>query len=509
MPATGKKNIIVVDDEKQICNVICEALSSEKLIVTVFTDPALAISHLREHPADLVLTDLAMGELSGLDVLEAARASHPDVICILMTAHPTVQTAIAVLKKGAYDFIVKPFKLEELKAAVKRGLGHQQVIRENMRLKGQVEFLKVAHSFDHVTDIENYLGLVVKSCANEMSAKAVGLIEVDPKSRETVRKIHHGDDEEFLAEVLDEASLDRFSFTKARKAITNVREVQSPEGRQTRVLISQPIFIRRKLCGVINILIQSRFEDVTPGQMDILIILANSAASALANNSLYHDLQSSYLQAIHALANAIEARDPYTAGHTDRVTRLAELLAVELGWDQHRIYDLRMGCTLHDIGKLGVPDSILHKQGLLTEEERCKMATHAKGGVKIIRGVDLFKPAIPYIVSHHEQYDGSGYPKGLKGKDIPIEGRLLAIVDTFDAILSNRPYREGASVEYAVSELEKFSGIQFDPELVMVFLDMLSLGRVDFRQMYNRDEDLSFLRERNLAKETETAKVSV
>jgi len=123
------------------------------------------------------------------------------------------------------------------------------------------------------------------------------------------------------------------------------------------------------------------------------------------------------------------------------------------------------------------------------------MNNHPKMGLKIIQGIDLFKPAIPYIIAHHERYNGTGYPRGLKGEDIPIEGRLLAVVDAFDAIMANRPYRKGANLKVAISELIAYRGIQFDPKIVDVFVEVLLEEQIDFRQMYGRDEDPSFLHE--------------
>jgi HD-GYP domain-containing protein (c-di-GMP phosphodiesterase class II) len=240
-------------------------------------------------------------------------------------------------------------------------------------------------------------------------------------------------------------------------------------------------------------MIISRQDRIPAGQMDILSLLAGSAASAMANQKLYRDLQQSYFQAIRALTNSIEARDNYTAGHTDRVTRLAELVARQLSWTEKQCYTLRIGCTLHDIGKIGVPDAILNKAGPLTDSERKRMEKHPQLGLRIIRGIDLFKPSIPYILAHHERFDGAGYPKGLSGKDIPIEGRLLAVVDTFDAVMSDRPYRAGATVEVAVGELVDNAGTQFDPKLVDAFLAVLRSGSIDLTELYGRELDLSCL----------------
>ncbi len=493
MVGSADIRLLVVDDEQYICDIIVESLAAEKYQIITYTDPKRAIDHLNSNPVDIILTDLVMGNCSGVEVLEAALANQQDAIVILMTAHPTVQTAISVLKKGAYDFLVKPFKLELLRATIKRGLAHQRLARENLSLKGQMEFVKAAGAFTMGVDIERYLHMVVSSCKTELGAAGAALIEVDPGRMEVVRTVCETDDPEHTARLLDDAHLLRFAYTRSPQPHTVVEDVAVDGQPMIRTFISSPIFVRRTLHGVINVIVQDRFSRVFPAQMSALTLLTNSAASAIANQNLYQDLQTSYLQAIHALANAIEARDQYTAGHTDRVIRLAEPVAIAMGWDEARLADLSMGCTLHDIGKIGVPDSILSKPGRLTEAEREQMMSHPMVGLKIVSGIDLLKPAIPYVISHHERYDGAGYPRGLKGEEIPIEGRLLAVVDTFDAIMSDRPYRRGANLSVAVIELVKNRELQFDPEIVDIFIRVAREGKIPLRELYDRDEDLSCL----------------
>lgn len=502
-PAT--KSLVVVDDEKYICEIIDEALSSEKYRVTTFTNPNEASSYIENNPVDLVLTDLVMAECSGIDVMNMTLKTHQDAVVILMTAHPTVETAIAVLKKGGYDFLIKPFKLESLKVTIKRALEHQKVLRDNLSLKGQVEFLKLSQAGIAGTDMERYLTMVVGCCMKEFSASAVALLEVDPASSEVSRSVYEGSDRRHLKEVLDETTILQFKYTKSSRPVIFSEQEKNDDIISNRILISQPIFFRRRLHGVINILTIRRFGEVQAGELNLLSILTSSAGSVIANQRLYQDLEYSYMHAIRSLANAVEARDEYTAGHTDRVCTLAWLVALHMGWDETEIDNLIMGCTLHDIGKLGVPDSILNKPGKLTEKERDKMRAHTLVGVKIISGIDRFKPAIPYIIAHHEWYDGGGYPNGLKGEEIPIEGRLLAVVDTFDAIVSDRPYRKAAGAQVAVDELIKFKGIQFDPQIVDSFLEALQLGKINLKELYGlHDSEASLLQ---LGKASETAPV--
>jgi response regulator RpfG family c-di-GMP phosphodiesterase len=494
MVCDRKSRIMVVDDEEYICKIVVESLSQANYDIVAFSEAARAIEYLSANPVDLVLTDLMMGECSGLQVLETALENYPDAIVVLMTAHPTVETAISVLKRGAHDFLVKPFKLEILNQTVQRGLEHQKVLRDNLSLKGQVEFLRVTNAyFGSGMEFEHYMGLLLRSCNTELSAVASAVLEVDPGSGEIARQIAEASNPDDRSAVLDLRLLDQFSGNRNAMPVITTDSIVTDKGGRYRIMISQPIMVRKTLTGVINALIISRQDTVPSGQQDVLALLASSAASALANQRLYEDLQQSYFQAIRALTNAIEARDHYTAGHTDRVTKLAELAAIRLGWKEKQIHALRMGCTLHDIGKIGVPDAILNKSGVLTEAERKKMMKHPELGLKIIRGIDLFRPSIPYIIAHHERYDGGGYPRGLKGEEIPIEGRLLAVADTFDAVMSDRPYRVGAALHIAVHELAEHSGTQFDPKLVKTFLMMLQSRSVDLRELYGRDEDMSCL----------------
>lgn len=487
--------LLVVDDERYICDLVAESLAGEQFEIVAFTDPRQALAYLSENEVDLVLSDLVMGDFSGIQILERSRQSHPDAIVILMTAHPTVQTAISVLKNGAYDLLVKPFKLELLKATIRRGLAHQQVMRENLTLRGQIEFLKAAGALTMGVEIERSLQMVLGSCKTELGAVAAAILEIEPKSGATVRVVQEITNPDFRDAVLDPATAARFTSRRVSDPIVTTEKIPYHQNNMQQTFISSPIYIRRTLHGVINLVILDRFRRVHQGQMDVLTILTNAAGSAIANQRLYQNVQSSYWSAIRALANAIEARDGCTAGHTDRVIRLAEPMARALGWPESRIHALRLGATLHDIGKIGVPDSILNKPDRLSEDELGHMQQHPQVGARIIKDIDLFKPALPYILSHHERFDGKGYPKGLSGTEIPIEGRLLSVVDTFDAIMSDRPYRKGASLSVAVTELILNRGKQFDPEMVDLFFKLLRGNMINLRELYDREEDMAQVEE--------------
>jgi putative two-component system response regulator len=182
------------------------------------------------------------------------------------------------------------------------------------------------------------------------------------------------------------------------------------------------------------------------------------------------DTRAAHLQTVIMLANVIEARDPYTAGHLERVRRLALNLAFALNWSNEDIAILEFGAILHDIGKIIVPSLVLKKTGPLNEEEWKLMRKHPEVGAKMLEGVDHLRAAIPYVLYHHEWWNGNGYTRGLKGDEIPREGRLLAIVDAFDAMTTNRPYHSSMSAEAGLEEIRRNSGIYFDPTMAAIFI---------------------------------------
>ena len=177
------------------------------------------------------------------------------------------------------------------------------------------------------------------------------------------------------------------------------------------------------------------------------------------------------MSALLALSEAIEARDPYTRGHSARVARTAHAVGVRLGCDEARLTLLRLGGALHDIGKLVVSEAVLNKPGPLTSAEQAEVREHPEAGARMVALDRSLRPALPGVLYHHERWDGLGYPTGRAGKEIPLEARILAVTDSFDAMTSDRPYRAALTHEQAIAELERCSGSQFDPDVALVFLE--------------------------------------
>jgi len=171
------------------------------------------------------------------------------------------------------------------------------------------------------------------------------------------------------------------------------------------------------------------------------------------------------------LSAAIEARDPYAKGHSSRVTVFAQTMARRIGLDKERVSILRLGALLHDVGKLAVPSSVLLKRGPLTEDEFGQMRRHPAAGARMLETLGAPPTILPVVLHHHERWDGAGYPTGRRGEEIPLEARVLCIVDSFDAMTSTRPYRAPRKPDEALDELERCAGTQFDPELVFAFAE--------------------------------------
>lgn len=226
---------------------------------------------------------------------------------------------------------------------------------------------------------------------------------------------------------------------------------------------------------IIGILYLASDEDIyySKEEIEFFHLLSEVISSGIFNSRLYDDMENSYLQTVMALANAIEAKDPYTKGHTERVADISNKIAEALNLSKQEKEHLKFAALLHDIGKIGISKDILWKHCSLDECEEEEVKTHPDKGVQILEPVHFLMPVFSAIRHHHEKYDGSGYPLGLKGKEIPFKARILSVADAWDAMLSNRPYRNALSIEKAKGELLQHAGTHFDPEVVDVFIKTL------------------------------------
>ncbi|WP_203472710.1 HD domain-containing phosphohydrolase [Dissulfurispira thermophila] len=233
-------------------------------------------------------------------------------------------------------------------------------------------------------------------------------------------------------------------------------------------MICSPLKTKDKVMGTIKISSMSPIN-YTAEHLKILNTIASQTAAAIENARLYDELKETFLMAVITLAETIEKRDPYTGGHTKRVMQYSLAIGKVLALSDEDMTRLKLSAILHDVGKIGVKDTVLCKPGRLTDEEFKEIKKHTLYGEEILAHIKQFKDIIPGVKHHHERYDGKGYPDGLKGKDIDIAARIIAVADSFDAMTSNRPYRQGLSLDVAFEELKKHAGAQFDPDVVSAF----------------------------------------
>jgi len=237
-----------------------------------------------------------------------------------------------------------------------------------------------------------------------------------------------------------------------------------------RSILCVPLKAKDDLIGVIYADNRIREGIFTESDRFLLSAFANQAAVALENAQLFNDMSMSYDQTLEALVAALDARERETQEHTRRVVLYSMTLARKRGLSEDELIEIRRGALMHDIGKIGVPDAILQKPGPLTEEEWVLMRRHPEEGIRILQGIMFFEGAVDIIGSHHEHYNGNGYPRGLKGEQIPLYARIFSAVDALDAITSDRPYRKAQPFKVAYQEILRCRGTQFDPKVVDAFM---------------------------------------
>src|SRR6266699_88369 len=331
--------ILIVDDEETIREIVSSMLTSANFNCRQAASGMEALALLDSgEEFELMLSDLMMANLDGIGLLEKTKERSPDMPVVMVTAVHDISVALAALRNGAYDYLLKPFEREQLLATVRRAL-------ESRRLK-----------------LEN------------------------------------------------------------REYLTNM-----------------------------ELLVEARTEQLR---------------KAMGN------LERSYDITLEALGDALDLKDAETEGHSKRVTAFTIAMARALGLAADQIRVIARGAFLHDIGKMAIPDKILRKPGKLDTEEIAIMREHCFRGYQMLKKIPFLAEAAEIVYSHQERYDGTGYPRGLKGEEIALGARIFSVADTLDAITSDRPYRAAQSIAVARDEVERFSGRQFDPEVVRVFLDM-------------------------------------
>ncbi|MGM0441153.1 MAG: HD domain-containing phosphohydrolase [Elusimicrobiota bacterium] len=336
-------------------------------------------------------------------------------------------------------------------------------------------------SYTKMDDLEKLCNLIVEYATNILQTETGSLMLVD----KTTNKLKIVASRGLSREIVESTEMDIGEGIAGRVAEKgnpiycsdiekDVRFMRSSKVHYvSKSFIAVPLKVKDKVIGVLNV--NSKEKNNHFGEKDkrLINILADQAAAAIENINLYRDMKDMYIGTIKTLAEAIDAKDPYTRGHAERVTKYSVAIAKEMDLDKKLLRNIEFAALIHDIGKIGIKDNILFKPGKLTDSEYEKIQQHPKIGEQIISPVEFLINVAPLVLYHHEYYNGQGYPEGLKGKEIPIGARILTVADSFEAMISDRPYKKGFSIEEAVEELKSCKGEQFDPEVVEAFLKVL------------------------------------
>ncbi len=327
-------------------------------------------------------------------------------------------------------------------------------------------------------DLDEALSSAFNSVVKMLNAETGSLMLFDPEGKVLTIKKSYGLNEEIIRKTRvkkGETIVGSVAQSGEPLTIYGRADISPIKGRKKYEKVNSicvPLKTRKGVIGVVNL---NRKQDTNPFTQDnlkLLFTMANDAAFAIENATLYQNLHESYLSIIRALASALELKDPYTRGHSESVSRYAVALAERLKLSPEEIEIIEVAAILHDIGKIGVQTNILNKPGKLNDEEWKEIKQHPEFSCKILKEVNFPWKIKPLIYAHHERYDGKGYPTGLKGDKIPLGARIIAVADTFAAMTSDRVYRKGLSKELTIEELKRVAGTQLDSELVKVFVEM-------------------------------------
>jgi putative nucleotidyltransferase with HDIG domain len=327
-------------------------------------------------------------------------------------------------------------------------------------------------------DLDDMLSKAFNSAVKILNAETGSLMLFDSKGEVLTIKKSYGLNEEIIRKtrVKKGKTIVGLVAQSGKPLIIHGRADISIKGRKKYEKVNSicvPLKTKKGVIGVVNL---NRKEDANPFTEDnlkLLFTMSNDAASAIENATLYHNLHESYLSIIRALVSALELKDSYTRGHSEAVTRYAVALAKKLKLSPQEVESIEVAAVLHDIGKIGVQESILNKSEKLNDEEWKEVRRHPEFSYKILKEVNFPWDIKPVIYAHHERYNGKGYPVGLKGEQIPLGARILAVADTFAAMTSDRPYRNKLSKERVIEELKRVAGTQLDPDLVEMFLKIV------------------------------------
>ncbi len=498
-------NILVVDDEQGIRESLNILLTSEGHSIDTAANGREALDCINQKHYDLVLTDIMMPEMDGLALLKEIKEKMKNTSVIIITAYGTVPRAVTAVKEGASDFIIKPFEINRLRESIDNALQRERralqeelqrreteahhLKRLNQKLDRTVFELSILHEIgktvNSTLEINKIVSIILEMARQTVNADRASLVVYQRDSREIKLHLSYSSLEGSAQEELSVADRRAVQWVTHNKQPLYIEELDKSlqfthylgDTAQIGSLLAVPFKRKSLVLGVILLTMQPGKTLFSQEDLRFISTLANQASIAVENAQLYDELQNYFADTIRALIAAVEAKDTYTYGHSARVTRYSLMLARQLEINQVELRRLEYLALLHDIGKIGIDEKILRKSTRLSEEEWDVVRNHSVIGGSIVRPIKFLPTGDKIIRHHHERFNGTGYPDGLKGEDIPLFSRIIAVADSFDAMTSLRPYRKTMEPNEALEELKRCSGEQFDPELVELFIQAYSFGR--------------------------------
>ncbi len=517
MDKPRKETILFVDDEESILDVSSDYFQRKGYQTRTASTGVEALRILANETIDCCFTDINMPKMNGLELAERIRNHDNTMPVIVMTGYPSLENTIQTIRNGVVDFLIKPVDLKQMELSVQRVMQQRKLFVENVLLKKEVE------SKQRLEKLNNELMVKVKelNTLNKIMSQftAIGSSnDVFKRAVDIACTIAHADMTGFyvinsaVQEPVQVSSSDISCSTRTTPGLKNVYpEAPMPSAGnhpllssdlimevvsdQIPLLISQntannglpveiksamivPLKIRNKVFGVITAVVNQGPKQFNEKDLYYLSFLAQSAAQAIENLALYENIYENLFATLYAFVKAVEARDLYTQQHSSRVTGLSLVLGKQLGCSKEELDVLNFAGHLHDIGKIGIRDDILLKPGKLTTAEFEKIKDHPVIGANILAQLGLWEREKQIIRCHHERYDGTGYPDGIKKEKIPFLARILSVADVYDAMASDRAYRKKMEDELIIKIINEGNGSQFDPQVVAAFNEAYTDGKI-------------------------------
>ena len=467
--------VLVVDDNASLLRFLVSAFSANGCTVTPAAAAEQALALITEQSFDLVISDIKMPGLSGLDLLRAVKGRQPGTPVVLITGNPSVNSAVFGLRHGAYDYLPKPFSIREVQELLAR------IRADRLKWDGQVPL--PAGLTEELSRRQS--GVEVMFRIGDLALQG---LETSLFMDEVLRLVGHSIKNDAAIVLLrDEQGAFSCSQQGAGPLVTRLltslqrsfEEMVATSGRETLGLTTggEPLEAIAAVIpsvghsmGVVCLARETASGGFLPDERDMLLGYAQTTAVALQKLILRENVERNLVDTITAFVNAIESKDRYLKGHSARVALYSVEIAQTLGMTPELVEVVRRGAMLHDLGKLSIMDTILRKPERLTPEEFTIIKSHPMVGAKILEPLRFLARETCAVRHHHERFDGAGYPDGLRGEDIPYVARVVTVADVFDAITSNRPYRTALALDEAREEISKGIGSHFDPAVAEAFL---------------------------------------